>query len=246
MRTASLVSIIVFVAFVHLSGRARRLAERRRRTAGPAELAGVPRPARDSERRGPAGGHPAQRDLPRTGVREARLQGAAARQSRGRPAVLAELAGAGPQARTVLLYAHFDGQPVIPENWSQQDPFRPVVKRRDAQGKWQEVGRQAVAGEPARSRAARVRALGFRRQGADHDAADRGRSAARAAEVAGDQHQGAARSGRRDGLAEPRRHDRERPRGFRSRRDGDPRRTCSTTPAARRSCSAIAASRRRR
>ena len=66
----------------------------------------------------------------------------------GRPAVLAELAGAGPQARTVLLYAHFDGQPVIPENWSQPDPFRPVVKRRDAQGKWQEVGRQALQATP--------------------------------------------------------------------------------------------------
>ncbi len=65
-----------------------------------------------------------------------------------RPAVFAELAGPGPQARTVLLYAHFDGQPVIPENWSQPDPFRPVVKRRDAQGKWQDVGRQAVQANP--------------------------------------------------------------------------------------------------
>ena len=62
--------------------------------------------------------------------------------------MLAELAGAGPQARTVLLYAHFDGQPVIPENWSQPDPFRPVVKRRDAQGKWQEVGRQQLQASP--------------------------------------------------------------------------------------------------
>jgi acetylornithine deacetylase/succinyl-diaminopimelate desuccinylase-like protein len=65
-----------------------------------------------------------------------------------RPVVLAELAAAGPQARTVLLYAHFDGQPVIPENWSQPDPFRPVVKRRDAQGKWQTVGREALTAQP--------------------------------------------------------------------------------------------------
>ena len=65
-----------------------------------------------------------------------------------RPAVFAELGGAGPQARTVLLYAHFDGQPVIPENWSQADPFRPIVKRRDARGKWQEVGRQALQANP--------------------------------------------------------------------------------------------------
>jgi acetylornithine deacetylase/succinyl-diaminopimelate desuccinylase-like protein len=66
----------------------------------------------------------------------------------GRPAVLAELSGAGAQARTVLLYAHFDGQPVIPEDWAQQDPFRPVIKKRDAQGKWQEVGRQALQASP--------------------------------------------------------------------------------------------------
>lgn len=65
-----------------------------------------------------------------------------------RPAVLAELTTAGPKARTVLLYAHFDGQPVIPENWSQPDPFRPVIKKRDAQGKWQDVGRQALLASP--------------------------------------------------------------------------------------------------
>ncbi len=65
-----------------------------------------------------------------------------------RPAVFAELAGAGANARTVLLYAHFDGQPVIPENWAQADPFRPVVKRRDAQGKWQEVARQQLQASP--------------------------------------------------------------------------------------------------
>lgn len=65
-----------------------------------------------------------------------------------RPAVFAELPAASPQARTVLLYAHFDGQPVIPENWSQQDPFRPVIKRRDAQGTWQDVGRQALQANP--------------------------------------------------------------------------------------------------
>ena len=39
-----------------------------------------------------------------------------------RPAVFAELAGASPQARTVLLYAHFDGQPVIPDAAAQPAP----------------------------------------------------------------------------------------------------------------------------
>jgi acetylornithine deacetylase/succinyl-diaminopimelate desuccinylase-like protein len=66
----------------------------------------------------------------------------------GRPAVLAELAAAGSQARTVLLYAHFDGQPVIPEKWSQPDPFRPIVKRRDPQGRWQEVNRDSLLAQP--------------------------------------------------------------------------------------------------
>ena len=64
----------------------------------------------------------------------ARLLGNAA----GRPAVLAELtAGAG--LPTLLFYLHYDGQPVIAEEWSQAAPFVPVVKRRDAAGRWREV-----------------------------------------------------------------------------------------------------------
>ena len=45
----------------------------------------------------------------------------------GRPLVFAELPG--PAAKTVLFYIHFDGQPVIPEEWAQGSPFRPVVKK---------------------------------------------------------------------------------------------------------------------
>src|SRR5690606_16544660 len=58
--------------------------------------------------------------------------------SAGRPAVLAELT-AGASLPTLLFYLHYDGQPVIAEEWSQAAPFVPVVKRRDAAGRWREV-----------------------------------------------------------------------------------------------------------
>src|SRR5688572_6825171 len=46
-----------------------------------------------------------------------------------RPLVFAELSSTRPGAKTVLFYIHFDGQPVVPEEWSQPDPFVPVVKQ---------------------------------------------------------------------------------------------------------------------
>ena len=73
----------------------------------------------------------------------ARLLGNAA----GRPAVLAELpAAAG--LPTLLFYLHFDGQPVIAEEWSQSAPFVPVVKRRDREGGWHEVDRASLDEQP--------------------------------------------------------------------------------------------------
>lgn len=57
----------------------------------------------------------------------------------GRPLVLAEWKGNRAGRKTVLLYLHFDGQPVLPEQWSQESPFRPVVKRRGADGAWRAV-----------------------------------------------------------------------------------------------------------
>jgi acetylornithine deacetylase/succinyl-diaminopimelate desuccinylase-like protein len=65
-----------------------------------------------------------------------------------RPLVLAELKGANKRAPTILFYMHFDGQPVTPEQWSQQDPFQPVVKRRGADEQWQEVGREQLLAKP--------------------------------------------------------------------------------------------------
>ena len=45
----------------------------------------------------------------------------------GNPLVLAELKSAG-AARTLLLYAHYDGQPVDPKGWKQESPFKPILR----------------------------------------------------------------------------------------------------------------------
>ena len=66
----------------------------------------------------------------------------------GRPAVFARLPGAPAGTPTLLFYIHFDGQPVIPAEWSQPSPFEPVVKKRDAAGQWQLVPRKTLFGSP--------------------------------------------------------------------------------------------------
>ena len=44
------------------------------------------------------------------------------------PMVMGAYAKAGPRAPTVLFYAHMDGQPVVPSEWRQADPFVPVLR----------------------------------------------------------------------------------------------------------------------
>jgi acetylornithine deacetylase/succinyl-diaminopimelate desuccinylase-like protein len=64
-----------------------------------------------------------------------------------RPVVLAEL----PPRRglpTLLFYIHYDGQPVVPGEWSQADPFVPVVRRRNERGEWQDAGAEALQAQP--------------------------------------------------------------------------------------------------
>jgi acetylornithine deacetylase/succinyl-diaminopimelate desuccinylase-like protein len=39
--------------------------------------------------------------------------------------------------RTVLVYLQADGQPVDPSKWEQESPYRPVLKRRAPDGKWE-------------------------------------------------------------------------------------------------------------
>ncbi|MBA3639988.1 MAG: M20/M25/M40 family metallo-hydrolase, partial [Acidobacteria bacterium] len=45
----------------------------------------------------------------------------------GNPLVYAELEVPG-AARTLLIYSHYDGQPVDPKGWQQPDPFKPVTR----------------------------------------------------------------------------------------------------------------------
>jgi len=40
---------------------------------------------------------------------------------------------------TVLFYIHFDGQPVDKRKWDQDDPFTPVIKKKNEKGEWEEV-----------------------------------------------------------------------------------------------------------
>jgi acetylornithine deacetylase/succinyl-diaminopimelate desuccinylase-like protein len=68
--------------------------------------------------------------------------------SAGRPAVLAELDSSAAAAPTVMFYLHYDGQPVIPAEWSQADPFVPVVKRHDDVGGWTTVAVDALRATP--------------------------------------------------------------------------------------------------
>jgi hypothetical protein len=41
---------------------------------------------------------------------------------------------------------HFDGQPVIPAQWSQPSPWQSVLKRRGSDGQWQQFDRNALFG----------------------------------------------------------------------------------------------------
>ncbi|CAG2130808.1 M20/M25/M40 family metallo-hydrolase [Ralstonia mannitolilytica] len=57
----------------------------------------------------------------------------------GKPMLFAELPNADPARKTVLFYMHLDGQPVIPAQWAQKSPWTPVLKRKTAQGGWEEI-----------------------------------------------------------------------------------------------------------
>jgi acetylornithine deacetylase/succinyl-diaminopimelate desuccinylase-like protein len=61
-------------------------------------------------------------------------------ENKGRPLVVAEYGMVNATSKTVLFYIHFDGQPVIGTQWSQPNAWQPVVKRRNTDGKWLEVG----------------------------------------------------------------------------------------------------------
>jgi acetylornithine deacetylase/succinyl-diaminopimelate desuccinylase-like protein len=53
------------------------------------------------------------------------------------PMVFAEWPGASPGRKTVLFYAHMDGQGIDPKEWDQPDPFAPTLKQKKADGGWE-------------------------------------------------------------------------------------------------------------
>lgn len=55
----------------------------------------------------------------------------------GNPLVYGELRVPGAH-RTILLYFHYDGQPVDPTKWNQEDPFQPILR----DGKLEDGGRE--------------------------------------------------------------------------------------------------------
>jgi acetylornithine deacetylase/succinyl-diaminopimelate desuccinylase-like protein len=62
----------------------------------------------------------------------------------GKPLVYAEYPKQVAGAKTVLFYMHFDGQPVLPEQWAQKSPWQPVVKQRNAAGAWEIVATEKL------------------------------------------------------------------------------------------------------
>lgn len=64
-------------------------------------------------------------------------------ENKGRPILFAELAP-DPAKKTILFYFHFDGQPVIPAQWSQPSPWKPVLKQRAGDGSWSTINIQQL------------------------------------------------------------------------------------------------------
>ena len=56
-----------------------------------------------------------------------------------KPMVLATLKTQAADAKTVLLYAHMDGQAVKPEQWDQKSPWQPVLKQKSGDNQWSEM-----------------------------------------------------------------------------------------------------------
>lgn len=54
------------------------------------------------------------------------------------PLLLAERSGAQ-ASKTVLIYLQLDGQPVDPQKWDQESPWKPVLKKRSEQERWIEI-----------------------------------------------------------------------------------------------------------
>ena len=70
----------------------------------------------------------------------------------GNPLVFAELRVPGAQ-RTLLFYAHYDGQPVDPKGWNQSSPFTPILRDRRMEDGGKDIANfAALASFPAEAR----------------------------------------------------------------------------------------------
>lgn len=64
-----------------------------------------------------------------------------------KPMLLATQAPAAGNRKTVLFYAHLDGQAVKPEEWQQSSPWKATLKQRAADGRWAELPIERLQGE---------------------------------------------------------------------------------------------------
>lgn len=67
--------------------------------------------------------------------------------NQGKPMVLATLPSVPGATKTVLLYAHMDGQAVKPSEWQQESPWKPALKERQADGSWKEIPLDQLHGD---------------------------------------------------------------------------------------------------
>jgi acetylornithine deacetylase/succinyl-diaminopimelate desuccinylase-like protein len=63
-----------------------------------------------------------------------------------KPMLFAEFPGTSPDRKTVLLYAHLDGQAVTPAEWKQESPWKATLKRRNARGEWEALPLERLFG----------------------------------------------------------------------------------------------------
>ncbi|GAB2455245.1 dipeptidase [Comamonas humi] len=56
-----------------------------------------------------------------------------------KPMVLATWDAAPASGKTLLLYAHMDGQAVKPAEWAQKSPWQPVLKQKSGDNQWSEI-----------------------------------------------------------------------------------------------------------
>jgi acetylornithine deacetylase/succinyl-diaminopimelate desuccinylase-like protein len=65
----------------------------------------------------------------------------------GKPMLYAELPGADPAKKTILFYAHLDGQSVTPQQWKQKSPWDAALKQKTDKGEWETIPLEKLYGE---------------------------------------------------------------------------------------------------